>query len=65
MDVTVVDVSEVEGVEVGDVVTFFGRDGEEEILLEEVAGLARTINYEILTDLTPRVPRIWTADGGY
>jgi alanine racemase len=65
MDMTVVDVSEVEGVEVGDVVTFFGRDGEEEILLEEVAGLARTINYEILTDLTPRVPRIWTAFGGY
>lgn len=65
MDMTVVNIKGVEGVEVGDVVTFFGRDGEEEILLEEVAGLARTINYEILTDLTPRVPRIWMADGGY
>jgi alanine racemase len=65
MDATVLDVTEVEGVEVGDVVTFFGRDGEEEIPLEEVAGLARTINYEILTNLTPRLPRIWTAHGGY
>jgi len=65
MDATVVDVSDVEGVERGDVVTFFGRDGEEEILLEEVAELAQTINYEILTDLTPRAPRIWTANGGY
>ena len=65
MDVTVVNISGVEGVEVGDVVTFFGRDGEEDIFLEEVAGLAQTINYEILTDLTPRVPRIWTANGGY
>jgi alanine racemase len=65
MDVTVLNVSGVEGVEAGDVVTFFGCDGEEVIPLEEVAGLAQTINYEILTDLTPRAPRIWMADGGY
>jgi alanine racemase len=65
MDATVLNVSGVEGVEVGDVVTFFGRDGEGEIPLEEVANLAQTINYEILTDLTPRAPRIWTTDGGY
>jgi alanine racemase len=65
MDVTVLNVSGVEGVEAGDVVTFFGSDGDETILLEEVAGLAQTINYEILTDLTPRAPRIWTTDGGY
>jgi len=65
MDATVLNVTGVEGVEVGEVVTFFGRDGEGEIPLEEVAALAQTINYEILTDLTPRAPRIWTADGGY
>ena len=65
MDVTVVDITGMDGVSVGDVVTFFGSDGGGEILLEEVARLADTINYEILTDLTPRAPRIWTADGGY
>lgn len=65
MDVTVLNVTGVEGIEVGDVVTFFGADGDQEIPLEEVADLAQTINYEILTDLTPRVPRIWMADGGY
>jgi alanine racemase len=65
MDATVLNVTDVAGVEAGDVVTFFGSDGEETILLEEVAGLAQTINYEILTDLTPRAPRIWTANGGY
>jgi alanine racemase len=65
MDVTVLDVTGVPGVEVGDVVTFFGRDGEGEITLEEVAAHAQTINYEILTGLTQRPPRIWTDDGGY
>ncbi len=65
MDVTVLNVTGVEGVEVGDVVTFFGVDGEAELPLEEVAELAETINYEILTDLTTRVPRIWTDHGGY
>ena len=65
MDVTVLDVTGLESVAVGDVATFFGRDGEAEIPLEEVAGLAGTINYEILTDLTPRTHRIWTAHGGY
>jgi alanine racemase len=65
MDATVLDVSGVEGLEVGAVATFFGRDQEVEVSLDEVAGLAQTISYEILTDLTPRLPRIWTADGGY
>lgn len=65
MDATVLNVTGVDGVETGDVVTFFGVDGDGEIPLEEVAGHAATINYEILTDLTPRLPRIWTTDGGY
>ena len=65
MDVTVLNVTEVQGAEVGDLVTFFGRADGEEIALEEVAGHAETINYEILTGLTQRLPRIWTDDGGY
>jgi alanine racemase len=71
MDLTVLNVSEVPGVQVGDTVTFFGRTeegegaGRDEITLEEVAGHAQTINYEILTGLTQRLPRIWTGDGGY
>jgi len=65
MDVTVLDVTGVKGVEVGDVVTFFGRSDGGEIPLEEVAGHAETINYEILTGLTQRLPRIWMDDGGY
>ncbi len=59
MDVTVVDISGVSGVEIGDVATLIGTDGDERITLDEVAELAGTISYEILTGLTPRLPRIW------
>jgi alanine racemase len=67
----VLDVTGVPGVEVGDTVTFFGiseeplEAGVEDISVEEVADHAQTINYEILTGLTQRLPRIWTDDGGY
>lgn len=45
-------------VSTGDVVTFVGREGETELPLEEVAELAGTIPYEILTGLSPRLPRV-------
>ena len=58
MDMTVVDISSVPDVQVGDVATVIGRDGAEEILLDDVAALAETIGYEILTGLRPRLPRV-------
>ena len=61
MDMTVVDITGAEGVTVGDTATLIGTDGEESITLDEVADLAGTISYEILTGLTPRLPRVWLA----
>ena len=58
MDLTVVDVSGLAEVEAGDVATFIGAEGEEEILVDELAAQAGTISYEILTGLTPRLPRL-------
>lgn len=58
MDMTVVDVSGLAEVEAGDVAIFIGAEGEEEILVDDVAAQAGTINYEILTALTPRLPRL-------
>jgi alanine racemase len=58
MDMTVVDVSGLDAIEPGDVATFIGAEGEEEILVDEVAAQAGTISYEILTGLTPRLPRL-------
>jgi len=42
----------------GDVVTFLGRDDGTELTLEEVAELAGTIGHQVLTGLSPRLPRV-------
>ena len=66
MDMTVVDITGVPAAQVGDVATLLGaqEDGGAEIALDEVASLADTISYEILTGLRPRLPRVekdsWT-----
>ena len=59
MDMTVVDISGVDGVVVGDTATVIGSDRQERISVDDVAELAGTISYEILTGLTCRLPRIW------
>lgn len=43
----------------GDVVTFLGRDAGSEIGLDSASEAAGTISYELLTGLSPRLPRIW------
>ena len=48
------------GVEPGDEVVLLGRQGTEEITATEWADLLGTINYEVLCDIGPRVPRLWT-----
>ena len=59
MDTTMVDVTDVPGVERGDDVVLWGRQEGEEILVDEVAGWADTISYEILTGLGRRVQRLY------
>jgi alanine racemase len=64
MDVTVVNITTVDGVRPGDVATFIGSDGEERISVDEVADAVGTISYEILTGFTPRVVRVWVDGSG-
>jgi alanine racemase len=40
-----------------------GRDGEDEITLKEMTEQCGTIEYEILTGLSPRLPRISVESG--
>jgi alanine racemase len=62
MDLTIVDVTDVEGVEVGDRVTLLGVDGELSIPAEEIARTAGTISYEITCGVSQRVPRRYVTD---
>jgi alanine racemase len=57
MDNVTVDVGTDPEVAVGDLVTLIGRQGDERILAEEVAGRLGTINYEVTCGLSPRVRR--------
>ncbi len=60
MDMTMVDVTGVKEAAVGSEAVLLGRQGGEEITAAELAGLADTITYEIVTLITPRVPRVYT-----
>jgi len=53
----------IEGVRQDDEVVVFGRQGNEEISAEEVAALAGTINYEVVTSILPRVTRVYLRGG--
>jgi alanine racemase len=58
MNIVMVDVSDVPGVGVGEEVVLIGRQGERTVTVEELAGLADTINYELLARLSPSIPRV-------
>lgn len=57
MDLTVVDVSHLKDVSVGDEVVIIGKQGEEEITAYDLARNAGTIPYEVLCAVSPRVRR--------
>jgi alanine racemase len=57
MDAVTLDVTDVPGALVGDVVTLIGSDGDEQITAEQVAEWSNTISYEVLTSIGPRVER--------
>lgn len=63
MDQLMIDVTHIPGVRTGDVVTLFGKDGNEEITLDELAALAGTISYELLCMIGRRVPRVYYENG--
>jgi alanine racemase len=56
MDQTMVDIGAASAYN-GDEAVLIGRQGEAAITIEEIAGYADTIPYEILTSISTRVPR--------
>lgn len=63
MDTMVVDVTHIEDAAPGDEVVLIGSQGGDVITADEVAGWAETINYEIVTHLLPRLPRVYRRHG--
>ncbi|MFQ5916378.1 MAG: alanine racemase [Candidatus Binatia bacterium] len=59
MDLTMVDVTGIRGVQQGDEVVLLGKQGEDTISADEMAQWADSISYEILTSISTRVPRIY------
>lgn len=60
MDMCMIDVTDLPHVTTGTVATVYGADG----LLESAAHIAKTIPYELLCDVNPRVPRVYTRGTG-
>ena len=58
MDSAMIDITDIDGVEVGDKVTIFGT--ERGNTLEDMARVLDTISYEIMTSISQRVKRIYT-----
>ena len=61
MDQTLIDLTDAPpDIKLGQKVTLIGRQGNEEILLSELATHAKTIPWELLCSITKRVPRVYT-----
>lgn len=64
MDQCMVDISDFSGnVAVGDEVVLFGRQGDQEIRVDDVASQIGTIHYEIVSLIGKRIPRFYLQDG--
>ena len=58
MDFIMVDVTDIPDVKVEDEVVLLGKDGDDNITADDLASMAGTINYEIVTRINPLIPRM-------
>lgn len=59
MDQFMVDVTDIDGVKIGDEVVLYGSQGDETIYIDDLADLIDTVPNEILTSLGQRVPKAY------
>ncbi len=58
MEKAAINVSHISNVSIGDEVVLLGRQGNEVLTAEAIAARIGTINYEVVTGILPRVPRL-------
>ena len=63
MDQLMVDVTDIPEVKVGDRVTLVGKDGSEQITVEQIAEAGGSFNYEFICGISRRVPRYYIQNG--
>lgn len=59
MNLTMIDITKVKNAKVGDIVTLIGKDGGQEISVDQIADKTKTINYEVVTRINPLLPRLY------
>ena len=59
MDMILIDVSRIPDVKLGEDVVIFGKQGDKQISVEELADKSGTIPYELFCNVSKRVPRIY------
>jgi alanine racemase len=62
MDQIVIDVDQFPDLQIGEIVTLIGQDGDEQITVEEWSDIIGTIPYEITCGFTQRLPRVLVVD---
>ncbi|BCN31933.1 alanine racemase [Anaeromicropila herbilytica] len=63
MDQFMVDITDIPEAKEGDEVTLVGRDQNEFISVEELAGLSYSFNYEFVCNIGKRIPRVYYKNG--
>jgi alanine racemase len=61
MDQCMVDISRIEGMQIGDEAVLIGSQGKERLSAEEMARIIGTIGYEIVCNIGQRVPRVYVS----
>ena len=59
MDVTMIDVTDIEDAAIGDVATIYGTDGSQRLLANFVARSVGTVTSDLLCAVSQRVPRVY------
>jgi alanine racemase len=63
MDQVIVRADHIQGIAAGDEAVLFGSQGDEVLSADEVAAWLETINYEVVTAVSRRVPRVYLREG--
>lgn len=63
MDQIMIDVTDVEGVQIGDEIVLFGHGNPLYPTVEEIADILGTINYELICMMGRRIPRVYISQG--